>query len=471
MKNISKKILLSVGLLLGLFLLFLAIWITANMWPRPLEPEIWSAADLSLSENPSENAWNLLPKKGEEEPFPPDFLEIPENLYDLLTNTPGFSEAELSAFWKRAEQAKPSLASFLQSRQKAVEVYKKLLEAPQFVDNSLPDLKTPKADLLYLMDLHKIGRLHLMERALQDDWKSVYDLWREIYRMDLSWVRTARSVLSHRASLSSLEEDIRILACLGARHRPEDWASFSNTLAQIPWDLIHFERALIYEYRTTLNSWDQIIPEKSRDQFYYKVMFNPAMTRKLINDRFRKYNELLKNPAEISEGLDQKMNREQRLPYSWFWWFKNPGGKSFGALVFIDLAHEIKEFYGEREALRKMTALLVAGPLPLLQGPIVEKPEAEKPGEEPKQEQVEELAIKRFGECDCRKRTVTLEKRKENWVAVVLDDGLKDDSVQAYRFEALLEFRGGRWEMGEASKTWRCWPGRGHADFSTELCR
>ena len=54
---------------------------------------------------------------------------------------------------------------------------------------------------------------------------------------------------------------------------------------------------------------------------------------------------------------------------------------------------------------------------------------------------------------------------------VVTLDRLSDDSVRAERYALSLERQeDGRLRLVSARRTWRCWDGRGHQDFSTELC-
>ncbi len=52
----------------------------------------------------------------------------------------------------------------------------------------------------------------------------------------------------------------------------------------------------------------------------------------------------------------------------------------------------------------------------------------------------------------------------------ITHDGFFDDSVKASRVEAVLEWRDGAWAVASSASTHQCWPGRGHEDFSTELC-
>jgi hypothetical protein len=50
-------------------------------------------------------------------------------------------------------------------------------------------------------------------------------------------------------------------------------------------------------------------------------------------------------------------------------------------------------------------------------------------------------------------------------------DGLADDSVRAVRYVVILDRRGdGTWRLRSARRLQRCHQGRGHQDFSPQLC-
>jgi hypothetical protein len=49
-------------------------------------------------------------------------------------------------------------------------------------------------------------------------------------------------------------------------------------------------------------------------------------------------------------------------------------------------------------------------------------------------------------------------------------DGLLDDSIRAERYVLELERRDDAWRLASARWAQRCWPDRGHQDFSPELC-
>ena len=69
-----------------------------------------------------------------------------------------------------------------------------------------------------------------------------------------------------------------------------------------------------------------------------------------------------------------------------------------------------------------------------------------------------------------RSCSVDILKEKDQWIVTVTHDGLFDDSIAATRMRIIVKYENGQWVKGEISQTQRCWPGRGHQDFSTEFC-
>jgi hypothetical protein len=65
---------------------------------------------------------------------------------------------------------------------------------------------------------------------------------------------------------------------------------------------------------------------------------------------------------------------------------------------------------------------------------------------------------------------MSISKNGDQWLVTVTYDGFYDDSVKAGRTEAILEYKDGQWLILNATDMYQCWPGRGHQDFSTEIC-
>lgn len=81
------------------------------------------------------------------------------------------------------------------------------------------------------------------------------------------------------------------------------------------------------------------------------------------------------------------------------------------------------------------------------------------------------VALKFVGDACCKSRAV---REAQGWPRVevtITDQGDEDDSVRGYQFRvALQKSSEGSWQIVEGGRSWNCWPGRGHQDFSTALC-
>lgn len=66
---------------------------------------------------------------------------------------------------------------------------------------------------------------------------------------------------------------------------------------------------------------------------------------------------------------------------------------------------------------------------------------------------------------------VTANKKHNNqWVAHLVVEGLMDDSVKGEQILMVAEKKGQQWKVISIKKNWKCYPGRGHQDWTTELC-
>ncbi len=65
---------------------------------------------------------------------------------------------------------------------------------------------------------------------------------------------------------------------------------------------------------------------------------------------------------------------------------------------------------------------------------------------------------------------VSQEENQWMWIVTITYDGLFDDSIRATRIKATIAYQDDQWIVRESSETQKCWPGRGHQEFSTEFC-
>jgi hypothetical protein len=91
--------------------------------------------------------------------------------------------------------------------------------------------------------------------------------------------------------------------------------------------------------------------------------------------------------------------------------------------------------------------------------------------------QDEALALARstWGDCsavgECSRVSASVQKEGSATRVTAIYEGLHDDSVSAMKKEGVASYANGSWTLGTAVTTYRCQQGRGHQDFSAELCR
>lgn len=85
-----------------------------------------------------------------------------------------------------------------------------------------------------------------------------------------------------------------------------------------------------------------------------------------------------------------------------------------------------------------------------------------------------EIVLSLFGFSELREsqqQDIQVDYPCENQAVVTLTQtGLLDDSVAGMRYRVEFVASGNNWEMIWAGKQHKCYPNRGHTDWSTELC-
>ena len=82
-----------------------------------------------------------------------------------------------------------------------------------------------------------------------------------------------------------------------------------------------------------------------------------------------------------------------------------------------------------------------------------------------------EIARKHVGERDAKRTTDEVEVRGASASVTITFHSLRDDSVRDEEHVVRLEQTDdNRWKPVSDVVRYRCWPGRGHQEFSSELC-
>ena len=91
------------------------------------------------------------------------------------------------------------------------------------------------------------------------------------------------------------------------------------------------------------------------------------------------------------------------------------------------------------------------------------------------QETAESLIKDNWGECAediCSTLIVNVFNREDGtWYVEAIYDEMRDDSVRTQKKTAPVYYLNGEWEIGiELIREYKCQPGRGQQEFSSELC-
>jgi hypothetical protein len=85
-----------------------------------------------------------------------------------------------------------------------------------------------------------------------------------------------------------------------------------------------------------------------------------------------------------------------------------------------------------------------------------------------------ELAARLWRVASARRQVISAKQRpsKTEYELTIVRDGIPDDdSVAGHRYTIVMsQRRPGEWTISSARESWRCWPGRGHQDFSVKPC-
>lgn len=350
----KKKILGVIILLFIIPVLSMGIWMGVNLWPRKLEPLLWTEADIKISDDKSQNAYYALLVIRENPKFSMEALERPDSLDDLVSKPFPKIKEDKDKFWSQVRQEQISLDSFILHQQTALEEYNKLLTYPQFIDQNELSLLAKKVSWPTFLDLHKIVLLSLYQEILLGHSDLVTQTWLKIFKMDQSSLESARGIMSHAISMANLSDDLTALAYFQDHLSLDNRNQMSEALRLFDIEKISYRRPLIAEYLQNIFAEESIRNEALKENhglglLWIKIVMNPALFRQNINRRFRGYEKFLTAPQEITEIQIKQSDQERKsLTHGWFWWFVNPAGKAIESMVSVNLLDMMKEFYEEK---------------------------------------------------------------------------------------------------------------------------
>jgi len=379
------KILLSLFILA---LLFFGVFLAVNLWPRAVEPPLWTEADLELPQEKDQNGYYFMLQMQEDPNLESLFsseidngMEVPGDLEGYTSL--GFFEnpTDRTLFWMDAKGLQPVFSAFVEKYRPQIEEYEKFISFPQFVDQT-PILldERRKTNWLFYHDLHKLGKMHILNQILKGNNDQAYAFWLKMFEQDVSLLKSARGLLTHMIALSDVKADLSLLD--GIRQFPPS-AELQTKIRQALQDFdpssFDMRRAVIMEYLEHQSSADAIQKGARKETALRpRISFNRAVFQREENDYFRRLDRYRKEPAAITEeALKQFEQESNKLNYAAggkygqlfngkhdpFWWFFNPAGKVLRAIVTVNFIGRIQEFHHTLEDIQKMKSQLLAGAL------------------------------------------------------------------------------------------------------------
>lgn len=353
--------------ILSIFLfVFIGVWVGVNKWPRSLEDPLWFFDDLKIPNPPPLNAYHSLPKSYELWPvLLPDTLDSWDKGTDFFLRPPYQDLNKVNKFWKEAKSLEPAISEYVKRAAPSMEWYQKFLNIPQLNDRDLSknplSLKTDDriANWDYLLRIHQVAHLFLINQALMDNWNNFTTIWIKMFIQDQSWLRTARSLESFFYALECIEGDLKILIRLKAKIPPENWKEILKLIQNLDAKTFNLKRSLIYEYLSLyFFSWDKENLKKILP-WYWRVLFNERLFLSDLNTIYKNLEKLEENPNQItlssSEILEKEALNDQK---EIFWWFYNPAGKTLLRNLNPNFKYKIKMFYERKEGILKTIAIL-----------------------------------------------------------------------------------------------------------------
>lgn len=367
-----KKFLKTFFVLLAFFILFMAIWVGANLWPREVEPPLWTVKDLAISEQekPGQNGYSPLVQMREEKYDDLRLIrDAKEKAFDEDLNilwelkfSPTSEDVHL--FWSKVKERQSKLSDLLQDNQKAIQIIQEFIEYPQLLDKDDPTtIGSLTAPWLDLLDLHPIATLYVVERASQGDLEKAYDIWLKMFQQDLSHLNSARSLISHMVALSKVDQVLSLLSQL--RIYPPSITiqeKIQKSLKGFDAETINFRRSVVVEYLLHLAAADRLTSRKKTD-LWLRITFNRALFMRELNDLFHPLEAFIKDSKAITEQRIQEFQKElnDKTYKGLFWWFINPGGKSLLRLLATNPRY-LAESQFEKDKIKKMREELLAFP-------------------------------------------------------------------------------------------------------------
>ncbi|WP_146657741.1 hypothetical protein [Enhygromyxa salina] len=268
-------------------------------------------------------------------------VEIPEPLRALIEA----SDHEAEQFWADADQQAEALRAFLATgtARDASERFDLARSRPEFVD------VCPLGDPCLVVewrDLHRVAVLRAIGLATAGDAADASLLLRDLIRMDVAHLDSARGAFSFLVARANLQEALtqadRLALRLGQRERSAATSAALTELAQVvravDIEAINLQRVVITEYLFHVRALERL--EGGDAELLDRVdspraigwAFDRGQTLHSLNERFEaRYQAAAAHDTAAALGASEDSPKQQFM-----WWLRNPVGKLYLDATIID---------------------------------------------------------------------------------------------------------------------------------------
>jgi hypothetical protein len=344
------------GLTLAMGLAFVSV----NVYPVEAPEPLWTQADLASGVPEADNGWFLVAVDNE--------LEIPDQLATLVAP----SNHEAHRYWADVDAQADTLREFLgtSAAREANSQVDAARSRPAFEDGCPAE---GRCSLFDWRQTHRVAALRVVDLAVAGESANASMLLRDLIRMDVAHLHSARSLVSILVARANLQEALDKADMLAFRlgvgdDMPAETSAALIELAAIARSVdiesMNLQRAVIGEYVSHVRRLDRLDGgdpgaldrvDMPREMGW---LFSRALTLRSLNARFEaRYRGAAEHDAAAVFGGSEASPKQQIG-----WWFRNPVGKIYIDMTIIDLESVVEDIDDDLAELSRTRALLLARP-------------------------------------------------------------------------------------------------------------
>lgn len=340
-------------------------FLAVNAHPYENPEPLWTVEDLPSAVD-DDNGWFVATAASKH--------EIPEALVVLLEP----SDHDATQFWQRVDQRADGLREFMatDTAREASERVDRVRRRPAFIDERAPG---DSGSAVAWLGLHRFAVLQAVDLAYTGETADSCMLLRDLIRMDVAHLASARSLISFLVALSNLGNALDRADMIAQRIGSEGTSAATNTalieLAQVVRgvnvEAIDLENVVVGDYLNHVEALDSIdrdepdVLDRLDIPTWSRGLYSRGLTLRSINARFEYRHER----AAVHDTFAALGGDERSPTEDLGWWVRNPVGKLVVDASMVphestatSIDEDIATLAWTRSLLLRRPAMLAAGP-------------------------------------------------------------------------------------------------------------